>query len=75
MPNVLISVNPNICGGAPFLAGTRMMVSTILSQLAGGYNIEKILEEYPQLRREQVVAAIEYALSPVRDEEVEVVSD
>lgn len=50
------------------------MVSTILSQLAGGYSIEKILEGYTQLRREQVIAAIEYALALVRDEEVEVVS-
>lgn len=74
MANALISVNPEICGGAPCISGTRIMVSTILSQLAGGYNIEKILEGYPQLRREQVAAAIEYALALVRDEEVEVVS-
>lgn len=41
MANALISVNPEICGGAPCISGTRIMVSTILSQLAGGYNIEK----------------------------------
>lgn len=49
------------------------MVSTILSQLAGGYRIEKILEGFPQLSREQVVAAIEYALALVQDEVIEVV--
>ncbi|TVM01165.1 MAG: antitoxin [Candidatus Brocadia sp. WS118] len=73
MVNALISVNPKICGGAPCIAGTRIMVSTILSQLAGGYSIEKILEGYPQLSREQVVAAIEYALALVQDEVIEVV--
>ena len=59
MTKPLISVNPEICGGAPCIAGTRIMVSTILSQIAGGYTIEKILQGYPQLTREQVVAAIE----------------
>jgi uncharacterized protein (DUF433 family) len=74
MTDAFISVNPKICGGAPCIAGTRIMVSTIISQLAGGYSIEKILEGYPQLGRDQVVAAIEYALALVRDEEVEVLS-
>ena len=74
MTNGHIAVNPNICGGAPCISGTRVMVSTVLSQLAGGYSIEKIVEGYPQLNREKVVAAIEYALALVRDEEVEVFS-
>jgi uncharacterized protein (DUF433 family) len=69
-----ISVNPEICGGATCIAGTRIMVSTILSQIAGGYTIEKILQGYPQLTREQVVAAIEYAAALVRDEEIEVLN-
>lgn len=73
MANTLISVNPKVCGGAPCIAGTRIMVSTILSRLAGGYRIEKILEGFPQLSREQVVAAIEYALALVQDEVIEVV--
>ena len=74
MTPLFISINPKVCGGAPCIAGTRIMVSTILSQLIGGYSIERILAGYPQLTREQVVAALEYALALVRDEEVEVAS-
>jgi uncharacterized protein (DUF433 family) len=74
MTKPLISVNPEICGGAPCIAGTRIMVSSILSQIAGGYSIEKILQGYPQLTREQVVSAIEYATALVRDEEIEVLN-
>ncbi len=74
MTKPLISVNPEICGGAPCIVGTRIMVSTILSQMAGGYTIEKILQGYSQLTREQVVAAIEYATALVRDEEIEVLN-
>jgi len=74
MTKRFIAVNPKICGGAPCIAGTRIMVSTILSQIAGGYTLEKILQGYPELTREQVVAAIEYAAALVRDEEIEVLN-
>ena len=74
MTKRFISVNPEICGGAPCIAGSRIMVSTILSQIAGGYTIEKILQGYPELTREQVVGAIEYAAALVRDEEIEVLN-
>jgi uncharacterized protein (DUF433 family) len=46
------------------------MVTSILSQLAGGYSIERIVEGYPELSREDVVAAIEYAVAMVLDEDV-----
>ena len=65
-----ISIDPNVCHGKPCIAGTRIMVTTILSQLAGGYSIERILGGYPELSREDVVAAIEYAASAVQEEQV-----
>ncbi len=57
-----ITIDPDVCHGKPCIAGTRIMVTNVLSQLAGGYTIEKILEGYPELTREDVVVAIEYAV-------------
>ena len=56
-----IEVNPAICGGKPVIRGTRIMVRNILGMVAGGYSVERILAEYPDLRREDVVSALEYA--------------
>ncbi len=65
-----ITIDPDVCHGKPCIAGTRIMVTNILSQLAGGYSIERIMEGYPELSREDVVAAIEYAVATVLDEDV-----
>ncbi|MGQ9625348.1 MAG: DUF433 domain-containing protein [Anaerolineae bacterium] len=65
-----ISINPEVCHGKPCIAGTRIMVTNILSQLAGGYTFEQILEGYPELTREDIVAALEYAAAIISDEEM-----
>lgn len=65
-----ISIDPKVCHGQPCIADTRIMVTNILSQLAGGYTIGHILEGYPELSYENVVAAIEYAVSVIKKEEI-----
>lgn len=65
-----ISINPEVCHGKPCIAGTRIMVTNILSQLAGGYTFEQILEGYPELTHEDIVAALEYAAAIISDEEM-----
>ena len=62
-----ISVDPAVCSGKPCVKGTRIMVRNILGMFAGGYSLERILQEYPELTRDDVVAAVEYA-SDVVDE-------
>lgn len=57
----LITQNPNILGGKPIIAGTRMSVESILELLASDMKIDEILKEYPFLQRQHVLAAIEYA--------------
>lgn len=69
----LISVDPGICHGKPCIKGTRIMVGNILSQLAGGYSVEKIKEGYPELTEEHILAAIEYAADVINNEEVHLV--
>ncbi len=46
------------------------MVANILSLMAGGYDIPKILKYYPELTEEDVRAAMEYALETIDGEEV-----
>lgn len=65
-----ISVDPKVCSGKPCIRGTRIMVKNILGMLAGGYTVERIVEAYPELTREQVRAAIDYAARVVDEEKV-----
>ena len=49
-----ISVDPNICHGHACIAGTRVMVTTILDNLAAGLTIEEIVESYPSVSADAV---------------------
>ena len=65
-----ITVDPSVCHGKPIIRGTRIMVSNILSLLAGGYTIAQILDYYPELSQEAIKGALEYAIQVVGEEEV-----
>ncbi|WP_414619998.1 DUF433 domain-containing protein [Calothrix sp. CCY 0018] len=67
-----ISIDPNICFGKPCIRGHRIHVSLILDYLAGGMNIEEILEGYPSIEREDVLACIDYGAEMARDIFVEI---
>jgi uncharacterized protein (DUF433 family) len=56
-----ISAVPNICHGKVCIKGTRIMVSIILDNLAGGIAQEAILGSYPTLKPEDIQAALSYA--------------
>lgn len=56
-----VVVDPETMQGLPRIAGTRVTVSAILGQLAAGESIEDILDGYPQLERQDVLAALGYA--------------
>lgn len=65
-----IIVDPQVCSGKPCIRGTRIMVKNILGMIAGGYTIEKVLEAYPELTREDGVEALEYASQVIDEEKV-----
>ena len=65
-----ITVDTSVCHGKPIIRGTRIMVSNILSLLAGGYTIAQILDYYPELSQEAIKGALEYAIQVVGEEEV-----
>ncbi|MBI5184540.1 MAG: DUF433 domain-containing protein [Nitrospinae bacterium] len=65
-----ITVHPDICSGKPCVKGTRIMVKNLLGMVAGGYSIDKILEAYPELAREDIVDALDYASHVIDEEKV-----
>jgi uncharacterized protein (DUF433 family) len=52
---------PGILGGIPVFTGTRVPVSTLMDYLEGGDSIDLFLYDFPSVRREQVIAFLEYA--------------
>ncbi len=67
-----ISIDPNICSGKPCIKGHRIWVSLILDLLAAGETIEAILEEYPSVEKEDILACIAYGAEMSRDYFVEI---
>ena len=65
-----VVVDPNICGGKPTIKGTRIMVKNILGMVAGGHDIAQVVEAYPELTREDVSAALQYATRVIDEEKV-----
>ncbi len=63
MANLLerITINPDQCGGRPCIRGMRIRVVDVLELFAAGLNTEQILEELPDLEREDIKAALNYA--------------
>jgi uncharacterized protein (DUF433 family) len=66
-----ISVDPNICFGKPCIKGTRIWVSLVLDFIAAGDSFEAILESYPQLKHEDLLACIAYGAAMSRENYVE----
>jgi uncharacterized protein (DUF433 family) len=56
-----ITINPRQCGGRPCIRGMRIRVVDVLDLLAAGLSFEQILEEMPDLEREDITASIDYA--------------
>jgi uncharacterized protein (DUF433 family) len=56
-----ITLNAENCFGKPCIRGLRMPVASILSYLSSGMTVEDILEEWPELEREDINEALGYA--------------
>ena len=66
-----ITVNPEIFGGKPIIRGRRLAVEHVLGLLAAGDDFETLLEGYPWLEREDILACLAYAHRLVAHEQVE----
>jgi uncharacterized protein (DUF433 family) len=56
-----ITIDDAQCGGRPCIRGMRIRVSDILELIGAGASFDEILEDYPYLEREDILAAIQYA--------------
>lgn len=62
-----ISIDPGVCFGRPCIRGTRIWVSLILDNLAAGVTEKELLENYPGLKHEDILAAIAYGAEMSRE--------
>ena len=60
-----VTSSPDVLGGTPVFAGTRVPVQTLVEYLEGGETIDDFLEGFPTVRREQVIAFLEQATALV----------
>ena len=56
-----ITINPEICHGKPTVRGLRYPVEMLLELMASGMSVEEILEDYPDLQKDDILACLEYA--------------
>jgi len=66
-----ITVDPRIFGGKPIVRGRRLAVEHVLGMLAAGDSIDTLLEGYPWLEKEDVLACIEFARRVLSNERIE----
>ena len=67
--NNRIEINPKVCHGKPVIRGTRILISTILGALGAGDSTDAVLEDYPNLKLEDIHAALVFAGELSRFEE------
>ncbi len=57
----IIVRDPEILNGVPVFRGTRVPFKNLLDYLEGGYSLDEFLEQFPSVKREHAVAALEQA--------------
>ncbi len=65
----IIAIDPEILSGTPVFAGTRVPVKTLIDYLRVGHSLERFLEGFPTVSRDQAVAFLERALEAVVTDE------
>ncbi|HNQ58183.1 MAG: hypothetical protein DPW12_06810 [Rhodocyclaceae bacterium] len=56
-----ITIEPGKCGGRPCIRGMRIRVRDILEMLGEGVPMDEVLEDFPDLEREDILACLQYA--------------
>lgn len=65
-----ITTDPGVMLGKPVIKGTRLTVELILRKLSEGMTIEELLEAYPHLTKEDILAALSYSADVISQEEL-----
>jgi uncharacterized protein (DUF433 family) len=69
-----ITVNPKQMGGVPCIRGLRIPVATVVGMVADGMTDKEILKAFPDLEREDIQEALQYAAEAVRERELPLVT-
>lgn len=70
MHQARIESNPAVMMGKPVVTGTRITVESILERLGHGESTEDILKAHPRLKRDDILAALEFAAQALRGDVV-----
>lgn len=65
-----IVVDTRVMAGKPVVKGTRITVEAIIERLAAGMTIDEILDDFPNLKKEDILAALEYSAEILRGEKI-----
>lgn len=63
-----IEINPDVMLGKPVIKGTRVSVELIVRKLGEGASVEDLLDAYPNLKKEDIQAALTYAANTLANE-------
>ena len=63
-----IESNPNILYGKPVIKGTRIPVELLLEKMSNGQKFQEIIQNYPDLKEDDLFACMAYAASLLRNE-------
>lgn len=66
--NMFVEGNPKVMMGKPVIKGTRITVEMVLESLSAGESIENLLEAYPHLSMEAILAALSFAADEPKGE-------
>ena len=70
--NERININPLICSGKPIINGTRVLVSNILADLAIGKSFEDVIENYPNITKDDISAALSFGSELAQFETIDI---
>lgn len=65
-----ITVHPDLMGGVPTLRDLRIPVATVVSMVADGMSVEEIIDDLPDLTRDDVLEALRFAAESVRERQI-----
>ena len=60
-PSDIVHSDPDILGGAPVFVGTRVPIQGLFDYLEGGETLDEFLRQFPSVKRDQAIAALELA--------------
>ncbi|MCY7355973.1 MAG: DUF433 domain-containing protein [Rudanella sp.] len=69
-----ISINPEIRFGKPCIAGTRISVGDVLGWLGAGMSYDEVMEDFPELTKEQILACLAFAADRERNVKIVMVA-